>query len=88
MSVEKSDMKRVNTGDLLLSQCMEEGIRRGCREFDFLRGAEPYKYRWTDTERRLLTVLIYNRKRAALLSLLVQNTSRSLKAVGKFLLRR
>jgi CelD/BcsL family acetyltransferase involved in cellulose biosynthesis len=88
MAVEKSDMKRVNTGDLLLSQCMEEAIRRGCREFDFLRGAESYKYRWTDTDRRLLSVLIYNRKPAALLSLLLQNTSHSLRAIGKLLLRR
>lgn len=88
MSVEKSDVKRVNAGDLLLSQCMEEGIRRGCREFDFLRGAEPYKYRWTNTDRRLLSVRIYNRRPAALFSLLVQNTSSSVKSIGKLLLRR
>jgi CelD/BcsL family acetyltransferase involved in cellulose biosynthesis len=88
MSVEKSDMKRVNAGDLLLSQCMEEGIRRGCREFDFLRGAEPYKYRWTNTDRRLLSVSIYNRRPAALFSLLIQNTSSSVKSIGKLLLRR
>jgi CelD/BcsL family acetyltransferase involved in cellulose biosynthesis len=88
MSVEKSDMKRVNVGDLVLSLCMEEGIRRGCREFDFLRGAEAYKYRWTETDRRLLSVRIYNRRPAALLSLLIQNASSSVRAIGKLLLRR
>jgi len=88
MSVEKSDEKRVNTGDVLLAHCMEEGIRRGCREFDFLRGLEPYKYRWTESDRRLLTLCIYNRRSAALLALVSQNISQSIKAIGKTLLRR
>jgi CelD/BcsL family acetyltransferase involved in cellulose biosynthesis len=88
MSVEKSDEKRVNTGDVLLAQCMEEGIRRGCREFDFLRGDEPYKYRWTESDRRLISSCIYNRKLPALMSLLFQSASQSIKAIGKTLLRR
>jgi len=88
MSVEKSDEKRVNTGDVLLAHCMEEGIRRGCREFDFLRGDEPYKYRWTESDRRLLSSCIYNRRLPALLSLLFQSASLSIKAIGKTLLRR
>lgn len=67
---------------------MEEGIRRGCRVFDFLRGDEPYKYRWTENDRRLLSVCIYNRRLTALLSLVFQNTLQSVKSIGKTLLRR
>ncbi len=88
MSVERSDEKRVNAGDVLLVHCMEEGIRRGCREFDFLRGDESYKYRWTERDRRLMSIRIYNRRSAALLSLVFRNFWQSIKATGKTLLRR
>jgi CelD/BcsL family acetyltransferase involved in cellulose biosynthesis len=33
-------------GTLLLAHVMEEAIREGAREFDFLRGGEAYKYGW------------------------------------------
>lgn len=33
-------------GTLLLGHAMEEAIGEGARIFDFLRGAEPYKYEW------------------------------------------
>jgi CelD/BcsL family acetyltransferase involved in cellulose biosynthesis len=88
MSVEKSDEKRVNTGDVLLTHCMEEGIRRGCRTFDFLRGDEPYKYRWTECDRRLLSLHIHNRRAAAALDLVCDNMVRSLKTMVKTMLRR
>ena len=88
MSVEKSDQKRVNTGDLLLSHCMEDGIQRGCRMFDFLRGDEPYKYRWTESDRRLLSLQIYNRRPAALLYLVIEHTVQSVKAIAKTILQR
>ena len=88
MSVEKSDEKRVNTGDVLLSHCMEEGIRRGCRTFDFLRGDEPYKYRWTESDHRLLTLQIHNRRAAGLFSLVFENAVQSVKAIGKTILKR
>jgi CelD/BcsL family acetyltransferase involved in cellulose biosynthesis len=88
MSVEHSDEKRVNAGDVLLSHCMEEGIRRGCEVFDFLRGDEAYKYRWTDSQHRLLSLQIYNRRLTAALSLVSQYAWQSVKAIGKTLLRR
>jgi glycosyltransferase involved in cell wall biosynthesis len=33
-------------GSLLIQEAMRHAIARGDCEFDFLRGAEPYKYRW------------------------------------------
>lgn len=44
----------------LIAFVVEDCIKRGLREFDFLRGAEPYKYEWTTQERRLLRVLLWN----------------------------
>ncbi len=38
-------------GTLLLAHAMEEAIREGTREFDFLRGGEAYKYGWGAQDR-------------------------------------
>lgn len=40
------DLSRYSIGTLLTAHAQEEALREGCREFDFLRGQEPYKYRW------------------------------------------
>lgn len=45
-------MAEVSPGTVLLSAVIEDCIRRGLRRFEFLRGDERYKSRWT-TERRL-----------------------------------
>ena len=37
---------------MLLTCVLEDCIRRGEREFDFLRGSEAYKSRWTQESRR------------------------------------
>jgi len=46
-------------GYTLLAHCIEDQVGRGAREFDFLRGREEYKERWTDSvrETQRLTVV-------------------------------
>lgn len=66
MGVETNPVKKIKTGTAVIGYCVEEAIRRGCREFDFLRGAEEYKYRWTSTDRRNPRVRFYNRTGRAL----------------------
>ncbi len=61
MSTERSTVRNVNMGDVMLLEAMEEGVRRGCTEFDFLCGDEDYKYRWTKSERREVHLRVYNR---------------------------
>ena len=61
LGVETNPVKRIKNGTALLAMCVKEAIERGCSEFDFLRGAEEYKYRWTELDRRNLRVRIYNR---------------------------
>jgi CelD/BcsL family acetyltransferase involved in cellulose biosynthesis len=39
-------LSRHSVGTLLTAHAMEQAILENCREFDFLRGQEPYKYRW------------------------------------------
>lgn len=40
-----------SAGTVLLSLMVEKAFNEGCREFDFLRGSEKYKYFWTKDAR-------------------------------------
>ena len=44
-------------GLVLIGHLMRDAVRRGCSEFDFLRGWEPYKGHWTETSRRTWTLM-------------------------------
>jgi CelD/BcsL family acetyltransferase involved in cellulose biosynthesis len=48
-------------GQLLTYRVFEEGIAEGVEEFDFLRGDHPDKRRWSNGERRLVTVTLTHR---------------------------
>ena len=45
------DMGKFSLGTLLTARAIRHAIEEGCAEFDFLRGDEPYKYRWMPQER-------------------------------------
>jgi CelD/BcsL family acetyltransferase involved in cellulose biosynthesis len=59
-AVKKLPHKRVNVLDTLLGFCMEESIKRGCSEFDMLRGGETYKLRWTPLSRQVVSVRFFS----------------------------
>jgi CelD/BcsL family acetyltransferase involved in cellulose biosynthesis len=59
-AVKRLPHKRVNVLDTLLGFCVEESVKRGCSEFDMLRGGEQYKLRWTPLSRRVVSVRFYN----------------------------
>jgi CelD/BcsL family acetyltransferase involved in cellulose biosynthesis len=42
---------RLSPGSLVLLHAVEEAVREGARELDFLRGREPYKYAWSAEDR-------------------------------------
>jgi CelD/BcsL family acetyltransferase involved in cellulose biosynthesis len=86
LGVETNPVKKVKTGTAVIGQCIEQAIRRGCREFDFLRGAEEYKYRWTSTDRRNANVRFYNRTGPALALLAGRSSYRAARRVLKPLL--
>lgn len=49
-------------GEQILTQLLEEVFRSGrFQEFDFTRGDEPYKFKWTDRQRLNLRILASNR---------------------------
>jgi CelD/BcsL family acetyltransferase involved in cellulose biosynthesis len=50
-------------GFVLMGRCIEDAIARGLLEFDYLRGDEPYKKRWTKTRRETWSLTIVPRDR-------------------------
>jgi CelD/BcsL family acetyltransferase involved in cellulose biosynthesis len=47
-----------NVGHLHLMRLIKYAIEKGLREFDFLRGDEPYKFHWTESARKYMNVII------------------------------
>ncbi len=45
------DWAKYSVGMVLLAKCIEDGIGRGLREFDFMRGRAEYKSKWNVEER-------------------------------------
>jgi CelD/BcsL family acetyltransferase involved in cellulose biosynthesis len=45
------EYSKYSLGTLLTAQAIRQAISEGHAEFDFLRGREPYKYRWQPEER-------------------------------------
>jgi CelD/BcsL family acetyltransferase involved in cellulose biosynthesis len=51
-------LSKNSVGTLLTAKAMETALLEGCREFDFLRGMEPYKYRWGCVNRENYRILL------------------------------
>ena len=49
-------------GELVLTHLLEDVLNRAAfNEFDFTRGDEPYKFKWTDRQRWNLRILVQNK---------------------------
>ncbi|MHB9155535.1 MAG: GNAT family N-acetyltransferase [Endomicrobiales bacterium] len=60
------DFGRYSVGLLSTAYMIRESIQRGLAEYDFLRGAEEYKTRWTRAYRENVELIIWNRTFRAL----------------------
>ncbi|MGH7199749.1 MAG: GNAT family N-acetyltransferase [Planctomycetaceae bacterium] len=60
---------RYGPGSAVIAQAICDSIHDGAREFDFLRGAEPYKSQWTRTARRDVRLRLAATRRGSLLVL-------------------
>ena len=45
------DLEKISIGNTLVAHAVDEAIRDGAKVFDFLRGAEEYKYAWGAKDR-------------------------------------
>lgn len=50
--------EKQSPGAVLMSNCIRDSIEGGLHEFDFLRGSEPYKYKWTGTSRKTVNIVL------------------------------
>jgi len=50
------DYRRLSPGTVLQAMCINQAIKDSATEFDFLRGNEPYKQKWTNGQRQLYTI--------------------------------
>jgi CelD/BcsL family acetyltransferase involved in cellulose biosynthesis len=48
--------RALSPGSLLVAHAMEQALAEGATGFDFLRGAEPYKYRWGAVDQPMFTL--------------------------------
>jgi len=55
---------RLSPGVAVITESIREAIDRGCSEYNFLQGDEPYKRNWARRSRRLLQFRLYNRTAA------------------------
>jgi CelD/BcsL family acetyltransferase involved in cellulose biosynthesis len=53
-----SAMMRFSPGVVVMAQSVQDAIQQGLKYYEFLRGEESYKLRWTKTYRETVTVLI------------------------------
>lgn len=68
------DYSKYGVGNLLQLKVFEECIAKGISEYDFMQGAEPYKFNWTTKFRQSMNVRFVNRKTASsLISLLLRD---------------
>jgi hypothetical protein len=61
------DFSEYSIGNLVINQIIEKCIERGIKEFDFMGGDEPYKFKWNAKHRTRTNVRIVNRKTSSLL---------------------
>jgi CelD/BcsL family acetyltransferase involved in cellulose biosynthesis len=50
-----------NVGHIHTMYLIKDAIARNLREFDFLSGAEPYKFHWTKSSRKYLHIIVIKR---------------------------
>ena len=56
------EYNKFSIGNLLVAGLLKECIHGGLTEFDFLRGDEPYKYRWTSLGRKNIDIALMEKK--------------------------
>lgn len=52
------DYEKQSAGMVLMANCIRDSIESGLKEFDFLRGSEAYKYKWTGTSRKIVNIVL------------------------------
>ncbi len=77
------DWAKRSVGMVLFGETFRNALETGLREYDFLRGAESYKFRWTDRRRETVSLRIHPRSGAGRLVTRKEQASRRLRRLAK-----
>jgi CelD/BcsL family acetyltransferase involved in cellulose biosynthesis len=83
MVTDRTFNPKVSIGNILIGFCIEESISRGFSAYDFLKGAEEFKFSWTGGGRSSLTLFFPQRK----ILPLIFTVKNFIKAAAKIALR-
>jgi CelD/BcsL family acetyltransferase involved in cellulose biosynthesis len=56
------DFGRFSVGSMLIKYAIDDAVTHRFKEFDFLRGEEPYKYQWATATRRLQCLRMFDKR--------------------------
>ena len=83
MAIDKSYNPKVSIGSLLVGLSITNAIQSGATCYDFLKGAEEYKFHWANNGRRSSSIIFSQRN----LSPICFTIAEIAKSVGKLILR-
>jgi len=81
------DWNRFEVGHVLNGLCIEQAIKGGHHEFDFLRGGEHYKTKWARHSRVTVSIYFFDRRFKSQLALLRFHAGRELRSLSRGLRR-
>jgi hypothetical protein len=59
---DKTFNPKISIGNILVGLCLEKAINEGMTVYDFLKGAEEYKFYWANTGKRSLNILFCQKR--------------------------
>ncbi|MFO8240010.1 MAG: GNAT family N-acetyltransferase, partial [Dissulfuribacterales bacterium] len=83
MVVDKNFNSKVSLGSYLVGQSIQQAIANGYSVYDFLKGAEDYKFHWANQGNRTVQIRMWRKNPASLYSA----CTRLSRCAGKLLLR-
>lgn len=66
-TVDRNFNPKISVGNVAVGMALEQTAKSGVRHYDFLRGAEAYKFHWANRSARSIGLLVYQRRPVTLL---------------------
>jgi hypothetical protein len=83
VATNKNYDKNISVGEILIYECINNSIKANIIKYDFLKGEEPYKFKWSNDGKRSLSIMYYKFRFITIHLLLFE----SIKNVAKYILR-
>ena len=81
MAIDKGFLPKISIGNVLVGESIEAAIEDGLLTYDFLKGAEDYKFHWANNNARTLRLSLSNRRPLPLLGMWTELLKSAVKSV-------